>query len=207
MEQAPCPDRIVDDFGSAFLMGAVGGGALHTFKGYRNAPKNYKWAGTVQNVTLRAPTVGGNFAVWGGLFSTFDCSLTYLRGTHDSWNAILAGGFTGGVLAARAGARAAGKNFIIGAALLAVIEGLSASIGKLMEGFAADPNNPIMSESVKKTMLKTDITKQTNYAPPPAFSKFIPKEYGEVKAEEPETSAPTESESIFSTYNPFAKKA
>lgn len=43
----------------------------------------------------------GQFAVWGGLFSTFDCSLVAIRGKEDAWNAISAGAMTGGVLAAR----------------------------------------------------------------------------------------------------------
>lgn len=50
--------------------------------------------------TLHAPHVG-NFGVWGGLFSTFDCSLVYLRKKEDPWNAIMSGAMTGGVLSAR----------------------------------------------------------------------------------------------------------
>jgi import inner membrane translocase subunit TIM17 len=53
---------------------------------------------------MRSPIIGGNFGVWGGLFSVFDCSLAYYRGVEDPWNAIMAGGLTGGLLAARAGA-------------------------------------------------------------------------------------------------------
>lgn len=43
----------------------------------------------------------GNFAVWGGLFSTFDCCLMGLRGKEDPWNSIGSGAITGAVLAAR----------------------------------------------------------------------------------------------------------
>lgn len=39
--------------------------------------------------------------MWGGLFSTFDCSLVYLRKKEDPWNAIMSGAMTGGVLSAR----------------------------------------------------------------------------------------------------------
>ena len=43
----------------------------------------------------------GNFAVWGGLFSTFDCMLLGIRRKEDPWNAIGSGAITGAVLAAR----------------------------------------------------------------------------------------------------------
>jgi import inner membrane translocase subunit TIM17 len=43
----------------------------------------------------------GNFAVWGGMFSTFDCALIGIRGKEDPFNAIASGFLTGGVLAAR----------------------------------------------------------------------------------------------------------
>jgi import inner membrane translocase subunit TIM17 len=52
-------------------------------------------------VRARAPVLGGNFAVWGGLFSTFDCALVAMRGKEDPWNAIVSGAATGYVLAAR----------------------------------------------------------------------------------------------------------
>ena len=35
----PCPDRIVDDVGGAFGMGAVGGSAWHFISGMRNSPR------------------------------------------------------------------------------------------------------------------------------------------------------------------------
>ena len=43
----------------------------------------------------------GNFAVWGGLYSTFDCVLIGIRKKEDPWNSIGSGAITGGVLAAR----------------------------------------------------------------------------------------------------------
>ena len=49
----------------------------------------------------RAPIVGGQFAVWGGLFSTIDCTLVYVRKKEDPWNSIISGAATGGILAAR----------------------------------------------------------------------------------------------------------
>lgn len=45
--------------------------------------------------------MAGNFAVWGGLFSCFDCTFAAVRKKEDPWNAICAGACTGGLLAAR----------------------------------------------------------------------------------------------------------
>jgi import inner membrane translocase subunit TIM17 len=123
-QQSPCPHRIIDDMGSAFAMGAVGGTVWHFFKGVRNSPRGDRIRGGYNSVTLRAPTTGGNFAVWGGLFAVYDCSLLKIRKKEDPWNAILAGALTGGTLAIRAGPRAIATNATIGGVLLAVIEGL-----------------------------------------------------------------------------------
>jgi hypothetical protein len=89
--------------GYSFLLGSLGGSVWYFFKGWRLSPKQARLSGALTTVRMRAPTLGGNFAVWGGLFSVCDCTLTHLRGTEDAWNAILAGGVTGGILAARAG--------------------------------------------------------------------------------------------------------
>merc|ERR1712032_108327 len=76
------------------------------------------------------PLLGGNFAVWGGTFSSFDCSLQYIRRRDDHWNAIASGFLTGGVLAARGGWKAASRNAVIGGVLLAIIEGVAALLMK-----------------------------------------------------------------------------
>jgi import inner membrane translocase subunit TIM17 len=127
MEQGrdPCPYRILDDVGGAFTMGAVGGSIWHAVKGARNSPRGERLLGALTAVKGRAPVLGGNFAVWGGVFSVFDCSLAAMRHKEDPWNAILSGALTGGVLAARAGHRAVIRNALVGGVFLAAIEGLS----------------------------------------------------------------------------------
>ena len=67
----PCPYRILDDIGGAYAMGCVGGSIWHFVKGWRNAPKGSATSGAFEQVRVRAPVVGGNFAVWGGLFACF----------------------------------------------------------------------------------------------------------------------------------------
>ena len=59
--------------------------------------------GGLTAVKNRVPQVAGNFAIWGGLFSAFECTLIYFRSKEDPWNSIMSGALTGGVLAARTG--------------------------------------------------------------------------------------------------------
>lgn len=83
---------------------------------------------------MRAPVLGGNFGVWGGLFSSFDCAIKGLRHKEDPWNAIGAGFLTGGSLAIRGGFKAARNGAIGCAVLLAVIEGVGIGFQKMMAG-------------------------------------------------------------------------
>lgn len=60
-----------------------------------------RFVGALSVVKARAPVTGGNFGVWGGMFSTFDCAVKGFRQKEDMWNAIISGFLTGGCLAAR----------------------------------------------------------------------------------------------------------
>ncbi|PWA65276.1 translocase inner membrane subunit 17-2 [Artemisia annua] len=140
----PCPDRILDDIGGAFGMGAVGGAAFHFLKGTYNSPKGERFMGGTQAVRMNAPRVGGSFAVWGGLFSTFDCTMVYVRQKEDPWNSIIAGAATGGFLSMRQGLGPASRSAIFGGVLLAMIEGAGIMLNKLM---SAPQNLPPMEEA------------------------------------------------------------
>ena len=118
------PWRIVDDVGGAFCMGAIGGGVWHSIKGARMAPAGARWAGSLSAVQARSPVLGGQFAVWGGLFACCDCTLTAVRQKEDPWNSIISGAATGGILAVRAGPRAMASAAAVGGVLLALIEGM-----------------------------------------------------------------------------------
>lgn len=135
----PCPDRILDDIGGAFSMGAVGGSAWHFIKGMKNSPKGERLIGGTQAVRLNAPRLGGSFAVWGGLFSTFDCSMVYLRQKEDPWNSIAAGAATGGFLQLRAGARSAARSAIFGGVLLGLIEGAGIMLNRTLASLQQPP--------------------------------------------------------------------
>ncbi|KAJ0089427.1 hypothetical protein Patl1_12955 [Pistacia atlantica] len=141
----PCPDRILDDVGGAFGMGAVGGAAFHFIKGIYNSPSGSRLVGGSQAVRMNAPRVGGSFAVWGGLFSTFDCTMVYVRQKEDPWNSIIAGAATGGFLSMRQGFGAASRSAVFGGVLLALIEGAGIMLNKVL---SAPQNIPVMEESV-----------------------------------------------------------
>ncbi|KAM0061116.1 hypothetical protein Hdeb2414_s0004g00132131 [Helianthus debilis subsp. tardiflorus] len=139
----PCPDRILDDIGGAFGMGAVGGSAFHFLKGTYNSPTGLRFKGGTDAVRMNAPRVGGSFAVWGGLFSTFDCSMVYLRQKEDPWNSIIAGAATGGFLQMRQGLGPAARSAAFGGVLLALIEGAGIMLNKFL---SAQQPMPVMAE-------------------------------------------------------------
>ncbi|GAU22795.1 hypothetical protein TSUD_142350 [Trifolium subterraneum] len=141
----PCPDRIVDDIGGAFGMGAVGGSAFHFLKGLYNSPQGARFTGAAQAVRLNGGRIGGSFAVWGGLFSTFDCTMVYVRQKEDPWNSIVAGAATGGFLAMRQGVAASARSAAFGGVLLALIEGAGIALNKLL---IAQQPMPIMMDEM-----------------------------------------------------------
>jgi len=99
--------------------------------------------GSIVAVKQRAPVIGGNFAVWGGMFSTFDCMFIGLRNKEDPWNSIWSGALTGSVLSARGGVGMAIRSGIIGGVLLALIEGMGIVMNRV---FAEEyrPSNKTM---------------------------------------------------------------
>lgn len=66
---------------------AIGGAVWHGVKGFRNSPYGERRIGILTSVKARAPVLGGNFGVWGGLFSTFDCAVKGIRKKEDPYNA------------------------------------------------------------------------------------------------------------------------
>ena len=139
---------------------AIGGALWHGIKGFRNSPYGERRIGALTAIKARAPVLGGNFGVWGGMFSTYDCAVKGFRKKEDPYvkpggpmqssyrdhticasmvlttsiryNAIIAGFFTGGSLAVRGGFKAARNSAIGCAVLLAVIEGVGIGIQRMM---------------------------------------------------------------------------
>lgn len=90
-----------------------------------NAPKGQRFLGGLCHVRNRSPFLGGNFALWGGIFSSIDCLLIHYRQVDDPFNAICAGFTTGGVLAMRGGASQCFKQALAGGVIMCLIEGVS----------------------------------------------------------------------------------
>ncbi|VEU21360.1 DEKNAAC102210 [Brettanomyces naardenensis] len=135
----PCPIVILNDFGGAFAMGAIGGCVWHGIKGFRNSPYGERGSGAINAIKARAPVVGGNFGVWGGLFSFYDCAIKSVRRREDAWNAILAGFMVGGSLAVRGGRKHMFNSAVTCACVLGVFEG----VGMLFSRYMAWANKPV----------------------------------------------------------------
>jgi mitochondrial import inner membrane translocase subunit TIM17 len=58
--------------------------------------------------------------------------MAYARKKEDPWNAISAGFLTGGILAARAGAKQMVKNAVVGGVILGLIEGVSIGVSRVL---------------------------------------------------------------------------
>jgi import inner membrane translocase subunit TIM17 len=137
--RTPCPGRVFEDLGNGFAMGCFGGSLLYFAKGNHflfftnlgawNAPRRQRIFSGLCHVRNRAPFLGGNFGLWGGIFSSVDCLLIYYRQKDDPYNAIAAGFITGGVLAIRGGISVAFRQAMIGGVILMVIE----TVGTLMQ--------------------------------------------------------------------------
>ncbi|SJK86273.1 Tim17/Tim22/Tim23/Pmp24 family [Babesia microti strain RI] len=132
LSREPCPDRIVEDMGGAFGMGSFGGFIWHFIRGCRNSPRGIMLQNGLYSARTKAPLLGGNFAVWGGTFSSFDCTFQYIRRKEDHWNAIFSGFSTGGVLALRKGLKSSAKSALVGGLLLSIIEGVSIVVNRKM---------------------------------------------------------------------------
>ena len=118
------------------IVRSIGGSVWHSVKGYRNAPRGFRnrFTGSAKAVAARAPVLGGNFAVWGLCFSTYDCCFLHWRRKDDPLNAIAAGAATGATLAWRAGVSSMLRSAAIGGVFLAVIEGLGLMMQKAFAG-------------------------------------------------------------------------
>lgn len=146
-------------------MGAIGGGVWNSVKGARNSPRGERLLGSIMAVRARAPVLGGNFAVWGGLFSSFDCTLVWLRKKEDPWNSIISGAATGGVLAARGGWRAASRSAAVGGILLAMIEGLNICLTRMMAESSPPPYAPAPQAAPYQPAPQFAPTPQASLAP------------------------------------------
>jgi len=135
----PCPYRIFDDLGSAFALGLGGGSFFHAWSGVRNGAKGQKLLSAFREVRLRSPVTGVQFAAWGGMFSTIDCTMVAIRKKEDPFNSILSGALTGGLLAIRSGPKIMAGSAVLGGVVLAMIEGMGVVMSRVMGDMMSNP--------------------------------------------------------------------
>lgn len=80
----PCPDRILDDIGAAFGLGAVGGGVIQAARGIYNSPSGLmnRSISAFDALRVHAPRTGGSFATWTGLFRYVECNAQRTESEH-----------------------------------------------------------------------------------------------------------------------------
>ena len=170
----PCPYRIFDDIGSAYAMGLAGGSVFHAWNGFRNAAARQKLKGLLREVRMRGPLTGVQFAAWGGMFSTIDCALVAARRKEDPLNSIVSGGLTGAFLAIRSGPKVMMGSAMLGAVILAMIEGVgllaSRWMGTMMDPTAQvqeleDPANLPSKQKQKSSSISNGVEPSSNVAP------------------------------------------
>ena len=82
-----CTSLVLSDAVAILSFYAIGGAVWHGVKGFRNSPYGELRIGALTAIKVRAPVLGGNFGVWGGMFSTFDCAVKGIRKKEDPYNA------------------------------------------------------------------------------------------------------------------------
>ncbi|KYQ91991.1 mitochondrial import inner membrane translocase subunit 17 [Tieghemostelium lacteum] len=128
--ELPCPEKLWADSGAAFGIGAVLSTLKGSFSAFKKGPNTL--VRTYSQIRKKSPRLGGNFAIWGTLFSSFDCALIYIRKKEDKVNPIIAGTLTGGVLAARSGWKASVQAAVVGGMFIGVIEAVQHMLEKQM---------------------------------------------------------------------------
>ena len=126
-------------------MGCTGGSIFYFFKGFSCAPSRERFKGALTAIKHRGPVLGGGFAMWGGLFSLFDCFTLWYRQKESPINGVLSGFLTGGILAARAGYKICWRNALAGGLILSIIEG----VGMAYNSYAVKAQMLMMHEMSK----------------------------------------------------------
>ncbi len=120
-------------------MGAIGGSIWHFFQRCTQFSTRCTPRRCHRRRKNSSAGSGGSFAVWGLLYSSFDCGLQGIRRKEDPWNSIAAGAAAGGILSVRHGTRAVGRNAVISGLLLALIEGMGIALNRFSSAAAVSP--------------------------------------------------------------------
>ncbi|XP_020803602.1 probable mitochondrial import inner membrane translocase subunit Tim17 4 [Drosophila serrata] len=129
----PCPIRIVEDCGCAYLMGSIGGGLFQLIKGIRNSPSGFmnRFYGGIYTMKMGTPPIASNFAIWGLTFTACECAIFSYRKRDDFWNSALSGAAAGGIMAARRGIPAMIHGAFMGFMVLSLFDGAGMVVGRI----------------------------------------------------------------------------
>ncbi|CAI9775021.1 unnamed protein product [Fraxinus pennsylvanica] len=119
----PWLDSLSDDIGFLFCFGISSGSAFYMLKGMYNSPKGERLIRGSQALRMNAPRFASNCAIWGGLYSVFESSMTYVRQKDDPWNNILSAAAASGFLKMRQGLGPASRSALFFGAAVALLEG------------------------------------------------------------------------------------
>ncbi|KAF0992327.1 hypothetical protein HZS_534 [Henneguya salminicola] len=99
--RTPCPNRIYEDTGVAFTIGAIGGIIFQCGQAIFTRSRSRTLLKIGSKLRYRVPTTCGSFALWGLSFSLCECSLQFIGVKNQAASAVIAGSFTGALLAAQ----------------------------------------------------------------------------------------------------------
>merc|ERR1712224_856431 len=130
----PCPERIIDMAGFAFGVGRCGGFCMTFARSLRHYPKGHRISGAFAAASTRAPQLASTFALWSGLFHTFECAISQRHrdpdGTRTLTDAAACGFLTGGLLELRKGPRAAAVSACMCAFFVAVVDAATGNVAR-----------------------------------------------------------------------------
>lgn len=159
MNHVPCPYRIISETGDGFSIGVVLGTIWYTIKGSYYSIRTERFKGGLVLASKRAPILGGQFAMWAGLFSATSCVMVYYRQKEDSINSVVGGAVTGFILAMRGGIRRGIGSAIFGGLFLGVIE-----VGSLLFS-SYQKRNELIQINRQKNELKKQLERSRGLMP------------------------------------------
>ncbi|MED6124898.1 hypothetical protein PIB30_063262 [Stylosanthes scabra] len=100
-----CAREVINEAGSGFTIGVLGGFIFHSIKGICTSPHGGRMSGAYEAVRLKVPHVACKYASWLALFTAFDYSLQHARQVDNPSNRFASGAAATGLLSFRRGLR------------------------------------------------------------------------------------------------------
>uniref|UniRef100_A0A6B2G8X8 Putative mitochondrial import inner membrane translocase subunit Tim17 4 (Trinotate prediction) n=1 Tax=Myxobolus squamalis TaxID=59785 RepID=A0A6B2G8X8_MYXSQ len=141
--RTPCPNRIYEDTGVAFTIGAIGGVVFQLGQAIFTKYRSRTILKIGSKFRYRVPTTSGSFALWGLSFSSCECSLQKFGIKNQAASAIISGGLTGAILAAQRSRKSIFLGAFFGFLILSMIEMAIVFAEKTLSN---DPSNNSISE-------------------------------------------------------------